>query len=212
MVDYNKFAKTFAESRKNMKWPEIEYFLDKYNLEGKNVLDVWCWSGRLLSFIKDNVKDFSYTWADLSWELLKEAQKDHQESKFIELNMLDLDKIEWKFDIVFFIASFHHLDNEEDRLEVLLKAKNLLSDNWKVIMTNWALNSPVNKEKYSKSKIEESENKWWWEDYSIKIWDATRYYHAFSLYELEVLFKKTNYQIEENRLFDNERNYISVIS
>jgi len=27
MVDYNDFAKTFSQSRKNMKWEEITYFL-----------------------------------------------------------------------------------------------------------------------------------------------------------------------------------------
>jgi len=29
LVDYNNFAKTFSQSRKNMKWEEIEYFLEK---------------------------------------------------------------------------------------------------------------------------------------------------------------------------------------
>jgi hypothetical protein len=29
MVDYNNFAKTFSNSRKNMKWEEIDYFLSK---------------------------------------------------------------------------------------------------------------------------------------------------------------------------------------
>jgi hypothetical protein len=28
MVDYNKFAKTFSNSRKNMKWEEIDYFMN----------------------------------------------------------------------------------------------------------------------------------------------------------------------------------------
>jgi hypothetical protein len=26
-VDYNNFAKTFSNSRKNMKWEEIDYFV-----------------------------------------------------------------------------------------------------------------------------------------------------------------------------------------
>ena len=33
--------------------------------------------------------------------------------------MLDLDNINDKFNNIFFIASFHHLNNLEDRLEVL---------------------------------------------------------------------------------------------
>jgi hypothetical protein len=41
--------------------------------------------------------------------------------------MLNLDKIESKYDAIFFIASFHHLQTKEERIEVLKKAKNLLS-------------------------------------------------------------------------------------
>ena len=40
MVNYDNFAKTFSDSRKNMKWEEIEYFLEKYDLADKNILDV----------------------------------------------------------------------------------------------------------------------------------------------------------------------------
>jgi len=43
--------------------------------------------------------------------------------------MLDLGNIKEKFDYIFFIASFHHLNNIEDRLKVLNKAKNLLKEN-----------------------------------------------------------------------------------
>jgi hypothetical protein len=43
-VDYDKFAKTFSNSRKNMKWEEIDYFLDKFLKNNKDfsVLDVGC--------------------------------------------------------------------------------------------------------------------------------------------------------------------------
>jgi hypothetical protein len=30
-VDYNNISRDFAKSRKNMKWEEIEYFLEKYS-------------------------------------------------------------------------------------------------------------------------------------------------------------------------------------
>jgi hypothetical protein len=30
-VDYNNISADFAKSRKNMKWEEIEYFLEKYS-------------------------------------------------------------------------------------------------------------------------------------------------------------------------------------
>jgi hypothetical protein len=37
-TDYNKFAKTFSKSRKNMKWEELEYFFSKFD-QG-SVLDI----------------------------------------------------------------------------------------------------------------------------------------------------------------------------
>jgi len=46
-VDYNGFAKTFSQSRKNMKWEEISYFLDiihplapSFKSKGRGILDV----------------------------------------------------------------------------------------------------------------------------------------------------------------------------
>jgi hypothetical protein len=41
MVDYNNFAKTFSKSRKNMKWLEMEYFLEKIIFsDSTKILDV----------------------------------------------------------------------------------------------------------------------------------------------------------------------------
>lgn len=74
-------------------------------------------------------------------------------------------------------------------------------------MTNWALNSDLNFEKYEKSIIKDSKNEFWSLDYNIKIWEFERFYHSFSLEELEYLFQKTWYEIIENKLFDNKRNF-----
>jgi hypothetical protein len=78
-------------------------------------------------------------------------------------------------------------------------------------MTNWALNSELNKKKYLKSVIKDSKNKFWSLDYDIKIWEFKRYYHCFSLKELDYLFKEIWFKIIENKLFDNNRNFISII-
>jgi len=41
-VNYDNFAVTFSNSRNNMKWEEIEYFLEKYSnfIDGKKILDI----------------------------------------------------------------------------------------------------------------------------------------------------------------------------
>jgi len=215
VVDYNNFAETFSKSRKKMKWEEIDYFLSFLtNKDNIKILDVWCGNWRFLWVIKDNninININNYLWLDLSKWLLKEAQNLHSQNEFLELNMLNIWKIKQKFSDIFFVASFHHLDNLKDRELVLEKAYNLLEDWGKIFMTNWALNSEVNNEKYSSSIIKNSKNEFWSLDYEIEFWEYKRYYHCFSLEELEYLFKKTWFEIIENRLFENKRNFVSII-
>ena len=78
-------------------------------------------------------------------------------------------------------------------------------------MTNWALDSEINHEKYKKSIINESENKFWSLDYKIFFWEYPRYYHWFTLNELEFLFKVNWFNIIENRLFDTWKNLVIII-
>ncbi len=249
MVDYNNFAKEFAKSRKNMKWEEIDYFLESPHLtspqgRGISILDIWCWSWRLLEqFLSSPLAPLlrgkgNYTWIDLSSWLLEEAKNSFPEKEFLELNMLNIDKIPklspflkgstWNvmegegllFNNIFFIASFHHLDNLKDREEVLDKAYNLLEEWWRIYMTNWALNSKINNEKYKNSKLphpnplltrEGIEMNFWSTDYNIVFWKNNRYYHCFDLYELEYLAKNAWFKIIENRLFDTEKNFITIL-
>ncbi len=229
-VNYDKISKTFSKSRKNMKWEEIDYFLEKYLLPKltpsnwllTTILDIGCGSGRLLeqfqAFLPE--KNYNYLWIDASKEMIKEAKKNFPEENFLVLDMEKLPPIlafppkgerNKKFDYIFFIASFHHLDSLEKREEVLKKTRELLSEDWIIFMTNWSLKSEVHKEKYKKSEIKDSENKFWSSDFSIKIWDYYRYYHSFSPEELEYLFQKTWFQVIENREFDTKKNFISIV-
>jgi len=58
--------------------------------------------------------------------MLKFAKNNFPKKEFLELNMLNIDEVNKKFNNIFFIASFHHLNTIEDREEVLKKAYNLL--------------------------------------------------------------------------------------
>jgi hypothetical protein len=60
-------------------------------------------------------------------------------------------------------------------------------------MTNWALSSPLNREKYISFRRETSKNQFGAYDYDIKIGEYIRFYHDFSLAELEYLFQKTGF-------------------
>ena len=213
MVDYDKFAKTFSNSRKNMKWDEIDYIISflkwKKNLK---ILDIWCWNWRLLrELVISEININDYLWIDLSKWLLDEAKNLNPWYNFIELDMNDLKNINKKFDNIFLIASFHHLKNYNERNNVLKQIFELLDVNWKAYITNWALNSQLNLKKYENSRIEWSINEFWNFDYNVKIWDSSRFYHSFNLDELKYLFIQVWFNILENFLFENNRNYVSII-
>lgn len=215
-VNYDEFASTFSSSRNDMKWQEIEYFLEKYTefIDEKKILDIWCGSGRLLDhFIKSPyIFDIDYFWIDASLGMIDEAKKKFWGDDFMVLDMLDLGKLKVKnFESVFFIASFHHLLTMEERIKVLGELKEIIMPWSYIFMTNWALDSELNRKKYENSFIEKSQNEFGSKDFNIKIWDFYRYYHSFSLQELEYLFKETWYEIIENRLFENQRNFVSII-
>lgn len=211
-VNYNNFAKTFSNSRKNMKWEEIYYFFSKIqNIWWLNILDVWCWSWRLINHINEYFNDeFFYTWIDSSSDMLLEAKKEYSNYEFLCKNMTEI-SLDKKYDFIFFIASFHHLNNLEDRIKVLTNLKKQIKLETKIFMTNWDLRSNLNFDKYKDCIIPDSENQFWSFDYNIKIWDYYRYYHSFSLKELEYIFDESWYKIIENRLFDNNKNIISII-
>jgi len=212
-VDYNDYAETFSNSRKNMKWEEIEYFL--FFLEWREdlkILDVGCWSWRLIwELEKYDLDIVDYLWIDLSVWLLDEAKKNYPNHKFIDLNMQDLNKIDHNYNVIFFVASFHHINSIEDRIRILKKAYKKLESWWIVFFTNWALESELNKNRYSISKVKWSTNDYWSSDFNIKIGEFVRYYHSFALDELKYLFESAWFQIIENREFGNKRNIISII-
>jgi len=209
MKDYDNFSKTFAKSRKNMKWVEIEYFmsflLSRFHKDDKlRILDIWCGSWRLLNYLNTTFSNIDYLWIDSSVWMIEEAKNEFPWFDFKVLDMTEVDKLENKFDIIFFIASYHHLSSFEQRIETLKQVKAKLNLGWLVIMTNWNLLGERNFSKYEKNYI------WNW-DFQIKIWDYNRYYHSFEISELENLFANEDFEIKENRIFDNENNIISVI-
>lgn len=225
MVDYNSFAKTFSRSRQNMKWEEIEYFLNSVSLSCHNwernipVLDVGCGNGRLLEALLASPLaslfkwegNKNYLWIDLSEGLLEEARRLHPRYQFQEMNMLHIASISSQFAGIFFIASFHHLQTFEERRAVLAATYRLLQPGWQIYMTNWALDSSFHLEKYRSCRIEKSKNEFWSLDYMVPFSGHDRFYHCFSLDEIEKLAETTGFTVLENRLFDTEKNYITIL-
>ncbi len=202
-MSYDSFATTFSNSRKNHPWPELEYIIaDMKTQNYSSILDIGCGNGR---FLEEAQKLWyvatHYLGIDSSGWMIQEAQKLHPDDHFEVIWMQDLSRIQESFDTLLFLASFHHLESQEERIEVLHYAKNLLSPSGRIYMTNWNLRDQV---KYEKDYQENG-------DFDIKIGEFSRYYHGFTILELEELFGETWYKIIENRIFDGGRNIVSVL-
>ncbi len=68
-------------------------------------------------------------------------------------------------------------------------------------MTNWNLREQL---RYADSHRGDG-------DYDIKIGKFSRYYHGFTIVELESLFLEAGYRIVENRVFEGGRNIVSIL-
>ena len=94
-VDYDNFSQTFSTSRNNMKWEEIEFFLEKYPeyIDGLKILDIGCGNGRLLDhFIKSpSIMDIDYFWVDASKGMIDEAKAKFGSEDFIVSNIMIID-------------------------------------------------------------------------------------------------------------------------
>jgi hypothetical protein len=71
-------------------------------------------------------------------------------------------------------------------------------------MTNWNLLWEKNFEKHKDSLL------WNW-NFNIKYGDYIRFYHWFTMEELEKLFKGAWFSIIENRIFEWENNILSIV-
>lgn len=218
--NYNKIAKSFATSRQNLFWPEMEEFL-KYikKFENPKIIDIGCGSGRLYSFLKKHLENFEYIGIDQSEDLIKTAKSNLPDVKFLNSDLLDIEKLNLgKFDIVISLAMFHHLERKK-QVNGANILKNLLQKDGYLMITVWNLWNKKNKknwwrfmkdrlflsknkfkEKYNleKSKVGNSQN-------VITIWKkdfkTTLYYYAFRKIELKNIFKRIKLRIEKAEYF-----------
>lgn len=211
--DYNKIARHFARTRQGS-WSEFNQF-KSFIKDGQRVLDWGCGNGRLLLFLKE--LDISYFGVDQSQSLLKLAKKQFAESikkgkaKFFCTAFKEKKFNDDYFDLVFMIASFHHLPDKKSRLKLLKKTYKEMKPGAYLLMTVWNLKSEWAKAKKDWKKLGENDFLVPWKNQGSVV-EVERYYHHFEKSELKELLLDAGFDVlpfeEYNK--DKDRNLIAV--
>lgn len=207
--DYNLIAKHFSGTRFDL-WTELKQF-EKLIKAGQNILDWGCGNGRLLFLLQD--KEIKYFGVDQSEKLLAIAKEKWLEevkagkAQFFHTAVRAKKFPDNFFDLVFMIASFHHLPDEKTRLALLKKVYSEMCSGGKIIITVWNLESNWAQSRLKKgwSKIADNDYIIPWKNSNGQIM-SERYYHYFTKDELESLLGRSKFK--NIRLFyDDEHSF-----
>ncbi|MEI6266979.1 MAG: class I SAM-dependent methyltransferase [bacterium] len=193
--DYNLISEHFSRTRYYV-WADIEKATESFALKNMNVLDLGCGNGRLYEFLTS--KGARYTGLDLSPDLIKIAKNKYPKGDFVAGNLLKTPFEDGQFDVIYCIATLHHIPSKELRIEALKEISRILRPGGQIFFTNWYF---WNKSKYLKQIRASflSDNKLPLGDFfmpwkrSDTIVTTTRYFHAWTKTEMKQLLRKTGF-------------------
>lgn len=209
---YNKQASRFHETRKRT-WPEFKILLKEiegFPEEKKTikVLEVGCGSWRFYKFLKENSsKIIDYSGVDISKNLIEIAKMENTDGHFSVAHMKDfLEKQKQEqYDVIVWIASFHHLENKTERLFTLELMYRALKYDGKLLLLNWAYSERFLK-KYWKAQLSaiwkmfSTLGFWKWNDVLVPRVEKNetyhRFYHIFTLREIAILVKRSGFSLK----------------
>ncbi len=218
---YNTEAKKYAETRKKF-WHEEKAILDAISplFEGwkkVRVLEFWCGSGRFATLLNQNFPGkFDYVGIDLSDELLSYASKENPNLTFFQWDITKLVKNfkQESFDLIVWTSSFQHIPTNKERSFLIKNFYRLLDYDGMLLMTNRSLSDWFIKKHWKivmKAKIL-SRFKWNSRDLMVPRTDENwkvyeRFYHFFSLKELENLTTFSWLTLRKNTFIDGDGNF-----
>jgi len=222
---YNSEAKKYAETRKKF-WHEEKAILDAITpLFEKNdkvrVLEFGCGSGRFATLLNQNFPDkFDYVWIDLSDELLSYASNANPNLTFFQWDITKLIKKfdQESFDLIVWTSSFQHIPTNKERSFLMKNFYRLLDYDGILLMTNWSLSKwfvkkhrkAVLKARFlSLIQFDRSKSRDimvpWTDTKTGKVYE--RYYHFFSLKELQSLSDFAWLNTKLNVFVDQDTNF-----
>lgn len=189
MATYDTFAQKFAQTREQV-WPDLIELIANSQVQeylSLDIVDMGAGSGRLLDYISDRVSPEKYRGYDLSVGMISEAQKRYPNYIFEVLDMTQMGEIP-PVDLVFFIASFHHLIDSSDQNICMDYLLQILNPRGRGVFLNWNLTS----EKLVKRYPVDTENP---DIRSIPFNGSPRFYRAWGLEELSTTLEKKGFKV-----------------
>lgn len=166
---YNKIAKEFDKTRVSI-WNNVKNFLDSIPI-GNSVLDIGCGNGKNMLYRTD----LDFQGIDISEEQVNIC-RDKGLAVYVS-SMCSLPYIDNSFQNIICVASYHHLDNDDDRKKALNEMYRCLSISGKALITVWAIGQDGKKVFTKRDELVEWKSK----DGSI----YHRYYHMYDKGDLE---------------------------
>src|SRR3989344_1026446 len=134
--DYDKIAGDFSRTRAYL-WDDLRRFAALVK-EGDSLLDFGCGNGRLFELFGD-IKGIHYTGIDHACQLIEKAREKHAGAEFICSYSEKLPFPNEYFNIIFAVASLHHIPSERKRLELLAEFKRTLKPGGGIVVVVWHL-------------------------------------------------------------------------
>jgi ubiquinone/menaquinone biosynthesis C-methylase UbiE len=169
---YDKISYQFDYTRHRI-WGSVKKFLNSLESES-NVLEIGCGNGKNMLYRND----LHFTGIDIS-----QGQVDICKKKNLNVfkeNMTNLSFGNNSFDNIICIATYHHLDNDNDRRKALDEIYRVLKVGGKVLITVWSMEQ----ESDSNFSFNSSDTMVPWKCRTDGI-TYQRYYHIYKKGELE---------------------------
>jgi len=198
--DYQITAESFNQSRQDL-WQEFFSF-KKYIKPDDKILDLGCGNGRLVELFEDSI---NYIGVDNCQPLIAKARdryKDRKGVRFMVADIANLPFTDNEFDVIFFIATLHHIPSLILRQKAIKEIKRILKSGGILIMTNWNRYHWQHLPNFFKYFILNllGLTKMDLKDVLVK-WEkprVLRYYHAFTRREIVRLLKSNGFKIIKN--------------
>ena len=172
---YNTIAKDFNKTRYKI-WRCVLQFINSLE-SNTQLLEVGCGNGKNLLH-RNDIDSYGIDISESQVEICKSKGL-----KVLKANMTMLPYESNEFDNIICIATYHHLDNPNDRKKALYEMYRVLKPYGKILLTVWAMEQELD----SKRKFVSSDEMVSWELDGSTYY---RYYHIYRSGELESEIKE----------------------